>query len=420
MNPRNVLVLVLFACSAIAVIAGLWSAPAAGPGADDTISAAGASVTLIVLGITLAIIAVVLKHSESRSRREFLVLKRNLETLQLRGDFQRGQAEILEKINSLIEVFNRTRDLDAVLYRAVSALRSILNVDVIVLQLYSDEENRFFTRIEDGEHDIELGAEIQRDVVEHGRSRLVNRLESVPKYSPLLGQGYHSLLVAPLRRIQRGNVPGSVGLIAALSRTPRDFISHELNLLSTFASQAGLIIEDAHFYKKVEHLALHDGLLTEVFNRRYFIATLEEEIAKADESGLEVALIMADIDDFKQHNDTYGHLSGDAALRAAANIFLDNTRGLDVVARYGGEEFVVILPETDQNGAMTVAETIRRRIEEHEFAVRDGQLARLSISAGVAAYPSHADSAHALISAADDALYRSKALGKNRLVAAGP
>ena len=420
MSTRNVPVLLLLACSAIALLAGVHFLQSLQPVQGEVLTATILfAVSLIVIAGVLCFVAIMLNYADARARREVSVLKRNLETLQLRGDFERGQAEILERISSLIEVFNRTRDLDAVLHQAVKALRSILNVDVIVLQLHSDVESRFFARIEDGATDVDLGAEIQRDVVEHGRSRLVNRLESVPKYSLLLRQGYHSIIIAPLCRIQRSNVHGSVGLIAALSRSPRDFVSHELSLLAAFASQAGLIIEDAHLFKKTEHLALHDGLLTEIFNRRYFIATLEEEITKAEASGREVALVMADIDDFKRYNDTYGHQTGDAALRAVANILLDNTRGLDVVARYGGEEFVVILPDTGKGGAMTVAETVRRRVEEYDFAMRAGSPTRLSISAGVAVYPKHADSAHTLISAADEALYRAKAARKNNVVAAG-
>jgi diguanylate cyclase (GGDEF)-like protein len=420
MTGRSFLIVALAACAVALLFAGAcaFHLSSAEPNPRIRRLVDGSGVILATLGCSLAVATVGLRRILARLRQENHVLRRSLDALQLRGDSERGQAAVLEKLGSLIEVFNQTRDLDAVLYEAVAALRTILHVDVIVLQLYSDRESRFFTRIEDGAHDVNLGSAIQHDVVERGRSRLINRLQSTPRYAELVRSGFHSIIVAPLMRVKRGEGPAGVGLIAALSRTPRDFVSHELNLLVTFARQAGLIIEDAHLYKKTEHLALHDGLLTEIFNRRYFIATLDAEIAKARETRRPLALVMADVDNFKRHNDTYGHPSGDAALRVIANVMLDNTRGLDVVARYGGEEFVIVLPETDEDGAATVADTIRRRVENVEVPVPDSTTVRLSISVGIALYPRDADTANALIRAADQALYRAKSAGKNRLILA--
>jgi diguanylate cyclase (GGDEF)-like protein len=418
MNLRHVLLSLLFICATLAFAFGLYLFNR--PDTMDVVRMADAVLPMLItaFGGILLVLALAVRHALVESDRKRHLLRRKVDELQLRGDFERGQAEVLEKISSLIEVFNTTRDLDAVLRQAVAALRSILSVDVIVLQLYSDVETRFFARIEDGAHDVDLGAAIRHDVVELGRSRLINRIESHPRFAELVERGYYSIIVSPLQRAKQNTNSGTVGLIAALSRTPRDFVSHELNLLATFASQAGLIIEDAHLYKKTEHLALHDGLLTEIFNRRYFIDTLEREIDAAQTSGDHVALVMVDIDDFKRHNDTYGHQCGDAALRTVANILLDNTRGLDVVARFGGEEFMIILPETDRQGALTVAETIRSRVDEYEFATPKGTPAELTISIGVAIYKDDADSATELISSVDQALYRAKDHGKNQVVSA--
>jgi diguanylate cyclase (GGDEF)-like protein len=134
-----------------------------------------------------------------------------------------------------------------------------------------------------------------------------------------------------------------------------------------------------------------------------------------------LTLLMVDLDHFKRVNDTYGHLTGDDALREVAALLQHAVRSVDVVARYGGEEFVVVLPETAEAGAVAFAERIRERIEAQSFAViaaqpPGGSGLRLTASIGVATFPSpRVDSAEDLFAQADAALYRAKAEGRNRV-----
>ncbi len=161
--------------------------------------------------------------------------------------------------------------------------------------------------------------------------------------------------------------------------------------------------------------------LTGLYNRRQLALDLQRELSRAKRYSTPLSLIMADVDFFKHYNDTNGHLAGDEILRQLAGLFVSNTRDVDTVYRYGGEEFIILLPQTDLAGAITVAEKLRQKVEKHSFPHGEKQPGgRLTISLGVAAYPDHARDAEGLILAADRALYRAKQSGKNRYATAIP
>jgi diguanylate cyclase (GGDEF)-like protein len=164
---------------------------------------------------------------------------------------------------------------------------------------------------------------------------------------------------------------------------------------------------------RLKQQAIRDGL-TGLFNRRYLDETLPRELARAKRDGYALALIMVDIDHFKQVNDTYGHPGGDAVIRHLGQLLLSGAREGDVVCRYGGEEFVVALPHMDLAAAMVRAEAWRCGAEAQTVA--HGELAiRYTLSAGVAGFPTHAGEFDALLECADRALYRSKQGGRNRV-----
>ncbi|GEM_PF-143309 len=171
---------------------------------------------------------------------------------------------------------------------------------------------------------------------------------------------------------------------------------------------------------RLEALA-HTDPLTQVLNRRALTLRLASELDRARRYSSVVTLLMIDLDHFKRVNDTYGHLTGDDALREVAALLQHAVRSVDVVARYGGEEFVVVLPETAEGGAVAFAERIRERIEAQMFAVigapgNEGTGLRLTASIGVATFPGpRVDSAEDLFGQADAALYRAKAEGRNRV-----
>lgn len=374
---------------------------------------------ILVLALLTSLVALGVRHLLKSTDRDIRLLEMRLETIDRRREIGETQAMVMNRVNDLHETFAVSRDLSIVLNQAVAALKDILKTEALVLQLYSDNENRFFMRIEEGGTDIDLGDELLQEVIEDGKSRLVNNLSLFPKYSKLTQAGFASLVVAPLNRIERGGRRKSIGLIAALTKQRRDFSSYELGLLTSYSRQTAMLIDNARLYKRVEALAIRDGL-TNLFNHRHFQEVLEREVKNAERTGSPLGLIILDIDNFKKFNDTYGHPEGDRVLRTVADILLDNTRGKDVVARYGGEEFVIILPETSRQGAMTVAQTIRQKVESYSFSSHNPSQASIgmSITGGVALFPENARTAKELIVAADNALFLGKRNGKNQVVSA--
>ena len=168
---------------------------------------------------------------------------------------------------------------------------------------------------------------------------------------------------------------------------------------------------------RLAQLAVTDGL-TGLYNHRHFHERLTLEVERSQRSGLPLSLLMLDVDNFKQFNDTFGHPSGDEVLRQLARVLADTRRANDVVARYGGEEFAVILVDTPKFTAAKVAERVRERVYGNDFSEAAPRAGRLSISVGVATFPDDGADAEALVRSADTALYAAKRSGRNRVVLA--
>ena len=168
-------------------------------------------------------------------------------------------------------------------------------------------------------------------------------------------------------------------------------------------------------FLETERSAISDGL-TGLYNRRFFDEGLRRELKRARRYGLAFSLVMLDVDDFKAVNDRYGHVSGDEVLNLFSNVIRASEREIDVPCRYGGEEFALILPETSRAGAFIVSERIRVDVEAlfHHQRIGGTQI-DLSISGGIALYPTDANSAEGLLLMADRALYSSKHDGKNKI-----
>ncbi len=206
-----------------------------------------------------------------------------------------------------------------------------------------------------------------------------------------------------------------IGILVVASATYRELAETELERLQVIGNQSSLSLQNALLHGELERLSVTDRL-TELYNHGYFHQRLEEEVGRATRFRHPLSLIMLDLDDFKEFNDTYGHPRGDTVLRVVSDIIRENLREIDVAARYGGEEFVVVLPETDIEGAVAVAERIRKSVEASAFAVADaGDSVSKSVSVGIATFPKHAESSTRLVDAADKAMYDAKRSGKNQV-----
>lgn len=198
----------------------------------------------------------------------------------------------------------------------------------------------------------------------------------------------------------------------------------DLAKFEVLAAYLALQVKKVRLYETVKELSIQDGL-TGVFVRRHFVERLDEELKRSLKYELPLAVLMLDIDHFKRYNDAHGHLAGDATLKQVATLLRENLRRVDMVARYGGEEFVVVTPETRKIEANEVAERIRSNIARHNFRVYNDQT-RVTVSIGVALFPDDipdsfpktdvAVLAAELIQRADQALYRAKEEGRNRVV----
>jgi diguanylate cyclase (GGDEF)-like protein len=200
-----------------------------------------------------------------------------------------------------------------------------------------------------------------------------------------------------------------------IAREGEPFSQAERDVFLYLVGQASASIENIALHDLVSEQAVTDEL-TGLSNNRRFRELISKEAARAQRFGHELSLIILDIDDFKRVNDTYGHLQGDEVLRTIGTVLDSESRGVDEPARYGGEEFAVALPETGLSGALELAERIRQRIESEAIPRIDGRgTVRVTASLGAASMPGSADSARALIAAADAALYEAKRAGKNRV-----
>jgi diguanylate cyclase (GGDEF)-like protein len=194
------------------------------------------------------------------------------------------------------------------------------------------------------------------------------------------------------------------------------FDERTVTLAHSLAAQAAVALDNARLHGIVKRQAVTDEL-TGLANRRSFQETLEAELQRAERFGNPLALVFADLDDFKLVNDRFGHQVGDNVLRAFAVVLQGRIRGVDLAARLGGEEFAVLLPETDVIGGEALAESLRAAVAELVVHV-DTSAVHVTASFGVAAFP-QTHSADDLMTSADLALYSAKRQGKNRVVAFG-
>jgi diguanylate cyclase (GGDEF)-like protein len=201
------------------------------------------------------------------------------------------------------------------------------------------------------------------------------------------------------------------GLLVALHKEGGGLYSAEdSQLVTILANQAAIAMENAILYQKLEREAVTDGL-TNVYNYRFLISSLESEIKRARRFKLVFSFVMLDVDNLKQYNDRLGHLRGSQALKTIADIINANSREIDLVSKYGGDEFGILLPQTNLAGANKVMRRVLDAIRNHRFDGKTRGL--LTASAGVSLFPQDGDSAQEMIAGADKALYQAKRSGKD-------
>ncbi|NQT06443.1 MAG: sensor domain-containing diguanylate cyclase [Candidatus Omnitrophica bacterium] len=250
------------------------------------------------------------------------------------------------------------------------------------------------------EHDNKI-SNILRDEIR--RIQIVKSKWEQNPYAELLPENCQTFMAIPI-------VIGDqlMGILAI-----EDLPASDYEKFSILASQFALEMRRIVLYEKVEEMAITDGL-TKAFAKRHMMERLGEEFERSRRHNYDLSFLMIDIDHFKKYNDTYGHLVGDVVLKDIVYILKQNTREVDLVGRFGGEEFCVILPETGRDEAHLVAERIREIVQKYRFKAYD-ESTEVTISIGIASFPSNAGEIEELIENSDQALYAAKNAGRNRV-----
>jgi diguanylate cyclase (GGDEF)-like protein len=224
---------------------------------------------------------------------------------------------------------------------------------------------------------------------------------------PLLAQG-EALGILHLRTTADGAAAKNASLL---------FTDSGRRLANAVGEQIALAIANLRLRETLRQQSIRDGL-TGLFNRRYLEESLEREIRRAARSQRPLAVLMIDLDHFKRFNDTFGHDAGDALLRELGSLLQSQVRGSDIACRYGGEEFAVILPDAPLAAAQDRADVIRKSAKHIDLKHHGQALGAITLSIGVSVFPDHGDAPFSLLRAADQALYRAKAAGRDRVVLA--
>jgi diguanylate cyclase (GGDEF)-like protein len=202
-----------------------------------------------------------------------------------------------------------------------------------------------------------------------------------------------------------------IGTINVESDNTRKLTLTDVNILTTVASPLAIAIDNARLHEQIKKMATTDAV-TSLSNRHVFEQALAAEVERAQRLGLNVSLIIFDIDGFKEFNDMYGHPAGDARLKGMADIIKSNLRKYDIAARYGGDEFAIILSNSNEQNALTFA---KRLLEAAQIGAPNDNASGYTLSMGVATFPQDAANHNELLIAADHAAMRAKHLGKNQI-----
>lgn len=263
-------------------------------------------------------------------------------------------------------------------------------------------------------------------VVEETRARMVDAAEAARGAAPYTSVQVRRVSPADLVGLEETALGaftgfpvlggrGPSGLLGLAGRKVEKLPRETEVFLSQVAAQAHLTLENCRLFERVKNLSIRDGV-TGLFNHRHIIDVAAHEMERGGRYEQAFAVLMIDVDHFKRVNDQFGHPVGDAVLKEMGEILVEKLRTVDAVGRYGGEEFMVVLPHTPREEAYRTAERLRAAIAGHAFPVGPSEL-HVTVSIGVACFPtSGVDSSGSLIREADQALYRAKQAGRNRVM----
>lgn len=360
-------------------------------------------------------------------------LEKQIESLK-RENLQVVEAnqKLNERIIELYTLYNITKnlaltlDINELFERAISLIGETLNLDEYCLMMVDEDTKKFTIRASHGipedilaNVDVGVGEGVSGKVAETGEPLLIQDISKEKDFFYYRGSNITegSYLGVPLKSSE-GRI---FGVINAHKPDPGQFSEQDVNLFNAVSEQVSISLENALAYQKTQELTNRDEL-TGLYNRRYFFERFEKEVERAKRYGRMLAVMMIDIDHFKNYNDTFGHLKGDDLLVSLSRLMERNLRKVDIIARYGGEEFLVMLPETNKESARKVAEKLRSVVESNDFHLEKPDLGpgNITMTIGISSLPKDSEDALELLDLADKALYYGKAQGRNRVCAELP
>lgn len=294
----------------------------------------------------------------------------------------------------------------------ISLVRDIINTDIVEMYIFDPQENALtminqFDKTSDEKISYYLGEGLIGRAAQDG----IIKIKGVTfAETRLNGRDSERLsMVAPIKFKDQ-----LIGVLAiGHVKNPN---GNERNLLEVICDIAGVTMANQLYLKEWKHGAIKDSL-TGLYNRRYFSHMVNMYIEKSIMEKISISICLFDIDHFKNYNDTNGHQEGDRLLKEISNLLISLSRKNSVIARYGGEEFIVLLPDISLEDAFIYAERVQKEIAAYQFLHREKQpLGFVSVSGGVASFPTNADSIEKTIKLADNALYKAKNEGRNRII----
>lgn len=338
--------------------------------------------------------------------------------------------EDLEIILDISKAIFSTLDTGEILYLIVKKISDIMDVSrcsIIMIEKNKKTGHILATRenphIKDLVIDLKKYPEITY-AIEKEAPVIINNVEKHPLMEGVRDiikeLGIKSIMVIPIKYME-----GAIwALFLRTSRKEKEFTDKERKLCEIMCSLAAVALRNSHLFEIIrkekallEKMAVTDDL-TGLYNHRFFVKRLHEEFKRARRYGNPISCLMIDIDDFKKVNDTYGHQSGDIVLQEIGKVIKNSVRETDVVARYGGEEFAIILPHTDLEHALILADRVRKAVKNYRSSIKDMKY-QITVSIGVStAHPAinKDEKMDDLVRRADHCLYEAKSQGKDTVV----